>query len=221
MPSNDSAEFYEYFNAVLTDGCGDAYKQGMDWDMRQNAVLSKEGMITHRNADWWDPSGRSMYVVDTKHADHFQVDFTFSIIKRIDRDGQNKASFKVNYRTSVNGGMWSEWNGSHTGIYVQGDATDISIGSWGGEENQKDAADKPSATPGAIIHVRLTHTVSDGRAQFKWQWSNDGTDYHDWYSYDVATSTADGNMGSPIGSITFQHEYGMIRLGGARVTILN
>lgn len=186
---------------------------------RDNVVLSKEGLYIHRSAGDWNPAGNMFCVTpegDGPFADNFRLDFDYMIVKRT--QDNKKASFAINYRT----GAWGGYCGSQTAFYVETDQTEITCGYWGDGQDWEDDRILPAATVGQILHIRLTHTVRDGKAEYLWQWSLDGEDYeqHKWFRISVDVSQENANMGSPIYAMQFNYEQGSFYLGNFKLTDL-
>lgn len=194
---------------------------------RENMVISKEGIYEHRTGGDWTPNqdnaGLIVVTVNggngrTAFPNDFQLDFEYQITKRT---GNNtKASFCVNYRT----GAWGGYNGSQTAFYAENQNTTIDCASWNGYDDGSQGwegeAGKPNGAELTHIHIRLTHTVSGGKAHFTWTWSSDGTTYNAWYSYTATVSAEQGNMGSPIYALQINNEQGSYYLGNFKLTDL-
>ena len=86
------------------------------FDMRQNMVVSKEGIVFRRKY-----GTGNLLCVEPNGADNFQVDFTYAVINR---QGNNKASFAVNARTN----RWEGYCGSQMAFYAEGESTTIHSG---------------------------------------------------------------------------------------------
>ena len=183
------------------------YEKIIDQDVFQNMVATKDGIFYHARYG----SG-SLNCVEPNGADNFQVDFDYTILERI---GNNKSSFCVNFRT----GAWTGYCGSQMAFYVEGDGTMINSGYWGAKKEQH-WSDGPTATIGKTIHIRLKHTVENSVATYLWQWSEDGTTYNHWMDVTADTSTENENIGAPVYALQFNYEDGRFIMSGAKLTIL-
>lgn len=195
---------------------------------RENMVITKEGIFVHRTgADGWDPdqTNKGLLAVtwqggDASEAfpDNFQLDFDYTIAKRT-KDNR-KVSFVINMRT----GSWNGYcgrGGEQTSFYVENDATKITCGYWGQGQSEWCGEDqKPEAEIGKPIHIRLVHTLADGKVKYTWTWSTDNTQWTQWFAVEMDATTNDASIGSPIHAMQFNNEQGSYFIGNFKLIAL-
>ncbi len=212
--ANSATGMNAYAKKVMGDKSND-----IDFDCimkrgnRENAILTKEGIIEHRTGADWNPEDNT-FCVRPEGKTNFTVEFDFTVLKRT--TNENKTSFTVQYRA---GSKFEDWVGYKNSFYTENDI--VKAGCW------EDALDGihwgescPPATIGSPIHVRLTHTVSDNVVEFKWEWSTNDGPYTDWLSWKNNVSTANGNIGAPVYALQFAHECGTFILTNVKLTDL-
>lgn len=208
-----------YFSAVFERGVAD-YDKSMSGGNRENAVVTKDGVIFNRDAGGWSPGDMVSVVVDG--LTHFQIDFTMSIIKRIDPN--NKSSFVIRFRTGNWDGFCGNTGNDGFSIYAENDSTTIAAGNWRGDNTWAASEDLPPAEIGTIIHARFVYSIETDtqKAVFNLQVSKDGgLNYALWHTFKVPVATDAGNLGTPIHAIQFGHEQGSFLLGGMTLTNLD
>ncbi|MCI8458374.1 MAG: hypothetical protein HFE46_01740 [Clostridia bacterium] len=208
---DDAAGLNNYISQVYDIGATD-YDVITSGNNRQNMVVGKEGLIVNRA---W--GGGDIVCVQPNGADNFRLDFRYTVLNRLDvnADTKNKASFSVHFRT----GKFEGWNSNQTAFYAENSDQTITAGYWGAGDTVW-SNEKPEVRIGTPLHVRLTHTVTDGAVRYLWQWSYDGETYTDWISYSMATSGNAGDIGAPVYALQFIHEAGCYLLGGMTLTLL-
>lgn len=189
------------------------YDAAMSNKNRENMTVTKEGILFN-SGSWGDGD---LFSVNVGGKDSFQLDFTYEIIERL--GDNNKASFALQYVTGQYS-LTAKKHDSQTAFYTENDAVDITSYSWGGfDDGSREVGTKPLASSGKL-YIRLTHTVANSKATFWWQWSSNGTDYNDWYSYTAASSNSAGNMGAKVQSVKFYHEAGRYLMSPVTVSNL-
>lgn len=185
----------------------------------ENGVVAKEGLITRRDV-WGNGTLFALRTTngpdnqETNIPDNFQVDFEYTILKRLGNN--NKASFSIYYRT----GHWDGWCSSSSGgleqtaFYAENDSTAIVGGCWGNKTDLSlENASNPAAEIDMKLHIRIQHKVENGEAMFIYQWSRNGTDYTNWFGYKASVSTENCKSGSPVAALQFEFEEGSFVLG--------
>ncbi len=180
---------------------------------RENAVLSKDGIVEHRSGADWQPSDNAL-CVRPNGMNNFKLEFDWTILKRTTND--NKTSFTVHYRA---GSRFEDWVGYKNSFYTEGEI--LKAGCWEGDtiEGVKWGEKCPPATIGQPVHVRLTHTLSNNIVEFNWEWSTDGTTYTPWLSWKNNASSS--GIGSPVYALQFAHECGAFSWTNFKLTNLD
>ncbi len=217
-PTTEVKGMNDYVDAVTGGKRGD-----MNLDVieevgnRENLCVTKDGIIQHMLGADWDPAHK-MFSIVTDGVDNFQVDLDYKIIKRT---GDNtKASFAVKMCT----GNGSVECGNQMSVYIENQDTEVSCGYWGpGSDWSGRTLPKYADVENKIIHIRLMHTLSEGRVTWLWQWSLDGSDFaqHTWYTFTIDSSTTDGDIGSPVKAMRFEQERGTFYIGNVHLTNLD
>lgn len=214
--SANGSDLNEFIAAVAGEA-GDVadYSNAINFNKRQNLVIGKDGIVTIDRTSWGGNVGN--VVVHTNGSDNFQVDFTL-----IPMTTSEKISFAWKY---VTGSASDNGETGHSALYYESDNTKFDAGCWSfADGDSKDWGDTMlDVTLGAKYYIRIIHTVVDGKVQITYQGSTDQVNYGTFFSATRNTSTAKGDLGSPVYGLAFyrENDLGHQIVGNFKLTYLD
>ncbi len=223
---DEPAGINAYLDKIMPDGRGaidaENWRNKMGRTVRENSMFSKDGVTFLANANQgWQPDWTSAITISIgEDKDNFQVDFVLDYVTKAGGDelfvltdlGLDNAWINgdITFYVNPNDGNWPN-KLQCTGIDSNGK---LDEDEW--ESNGKPDTAKP-------IHMRLTHTVADGKATFVWEWSSEDepTTYNRLYKYSFTQTDQADNNGSRITGLVFRYRHNCYSISNVQVTNLD